>query len=431
MTSLTKEIPPRSDDIKVVTLGCRLNTYESEVMKGLAKDAGMSQVVIINTCAVTGNAERQSRQAVRRAKKENPNAAIFVTGCSVQLNPEVYEKMPGVTRILGNHDKLQAASFAKEQTEKVLVTDIAEVTETAHHLIQGFDHHARAFLQIQNGCNHRCTFCTIPHARGPNRSVPVAEIVRQIQTLVDQGCQEVVFTGVDITDYGGDLPGAPRLGSLVRRVLNNVPGLPRLRLSSLDPSEVDEELFELFAHPRLMPHLHVSLQAGDDMILKRMKRRHLRGDAISFCARAKEIRPDVVLGADLIAGFPTETDEMFQNTLACIEACDLTYLHIFPFSPRPGTPAARMPQLPSALIQERAKVMREVGEARLAAFLKTQEGRFCKVLVEEGARGHTEHYAPVFFTDPEEVAGLVGKIVDVQVVKSHAKALEVVKVARE
>ena len=423
---LTKPAP--AHDVQVVTLGCRLNTYESEVMKDLAQKENLGRVVIINTCAVTGMAERRSRRAVRKAARENPDAELIVTGCSAQLNPQVYQDMPGVTRVLGNHDKMQKSSFSPLLDQKVVVSDIGEIRESAGHLVHGFESHARAFIQIQNGCDHRCTFCTIPFARGPNRSVSVGEIVRQIQLLVDEGCQEVVFTGVDITGYGQDLPGTPTLGALVRRVLNSVPDLPRLRLSSLDPSEVDDELFEHFAHPRMMPHLHISLQAGDDMILKRMKRRHLRAHAIDFCQKVRTFRPDVVFGADLIAGFPTETQEMFENTLACVSACGLTYLHIFPFSARPDTPAARMPQLPSNLIQERAQILRTLGQDQLQAFLKTQEDKMLSVLVEEGGRGHTQHFAPVAFQDPSQVAQDLGRIVTVKVHEVHLKHLQVIKV---
>ena len=381
-------------------------------MRELAEGHSASDVVIINTCAVTGMAERHSRQAVRRAVKDNPHAKVIVTGCSAQLSPGVYEKIPGVARVLGNHDKMQAASFLPDTQDKVIVSDIAQVKESAHHLVHGFDAHARAFIQIQNGCNHRCTFCTIPLARGPNRSVGMGEIVRQIQLLVDQGVREVVLTGVDITDYGQDLPGSPRLSTLTGHILSKVPDLARLRLSSLDPSEVDEPLFEVMQNPRFMPHLHVSFQAGDNMILKRMKRRHLREDSFAFCARVREVRPDAVFGADLIAGFPTETEEMFANTLEAIDLCDLTYLHIFPFSARPGTPAARMPQVPSSLISQRAAILRDKGAERLSRFLKSRAGCIEDVLVEEGGRGHTAHFAPVKFTGD---APSVGEVVRAQV----------------
>ncbi|MCA0371168.1 MAG: tRNA (N(6)-L-threonylcarbamoyladenosine(37)-C(2))-methylthiotransferase MtaB [Proteobacteria bacterium] len=401
----------KSPRVDVVTLGCRLNTYESEAMRDLAASHADGDVVIINTCAVTGMAERHSRQAVRRAVKDNPNAKIIVTGCSAQLSPHVYEKMPGVTRVLGNHDKMQSASFLPQVQEKVIVSDIAEVRESAHHLVHGFDAHARAFIQIQNGCDHRCTFCTIPFARGPNRSVGMGEIVRQVQVLVDQGVKEVVLTGVDITDYGQDLPGTTRLATLVERLLVHVPDLPRLRLSSLDPSEVDEELFDLMQEARFMPHLHVSFQAGDNMILKRMKRRHLREDAFAFCERVRAKRPDAVFGADFIAGFPTESDQMFAKTLEAIDICDLTYLHVFPFSPRPGTPAARMPQLDGSLISARAAKLREVGAARVSRFLQTLEGTRQDVLVEEGGRGHTPHFAPVSFEEKGDALPALGEIV--------------------
>ncbi|MGN6670414.1 MAG: tRNA (N(6)-L-threonylcarbamoyladenosine(37)-C(2))-methylthiotransferase MtaB, partial [Candidatus Nucleicultricaceae bacterium] len=327
-----------ASDPEIITFGCRLNTYESEVMRNHAKSQGLEHAIIINTCAVTGEAERQARQAIRKAKRENPDAYLIVTGCSVQINPAQYASMSEVDRVLGNAEKMKAESFAPTLPDKIHVTDIMSIRETAAHMISGFENRARAFIEIQNGCNHRCTFCTIPFGRGNNRSVPIGEIVNQIKLLVDEGCQEIVFTGVDITDYGKDLPATPSLGSMTRRILNLVPDLKRLRLSSIDPSEVDEELFDLMVgEPRLMPHFHISAQAGDNMILKRMKRRHLREDMIQFCEKIRQKRSDVVFGADLIAGFPTETDEMFQNSLALVQECNITYLHVFPYSIRAGT----------------------------------------------------------------------------------------------
>lgn len=381
---------------EVVTFGCRLNSYESEVMRNHAKTQGLERAIIINTCAVTSEAERQGRQAIRKMKRENPDAFLIVTGCSVQINPNAYADMEEVDRVLGNADKMKVESFAPELPQKIHVTDIMTIRETAAHLISGFENRARAFIEIQNGCNHRCTFCTIPFGRGNNRSVPIGELVNQINLLVDQGCQEIVFTGVDITDYGGDLPATPTLGQMTKRVLNLIPSLKRLRLSSLDPSEVDDELLELITgEPRLMPHFHMSAQAGDNMILKRMKRRHSREHMIQFCETIRGRRPDVVFGADLIAGFPTETDDMFRNSLALIEECDLTYLHVFPYSVRSGTPAARMPQVEKGVIKERAKLLRAHGESQMRKFLESRIGKRETILVESEKRGRTDHFAPV------------------------------------
>lgn len=381
---------------KVLTFGCRLNTYESEVMKTHAINQGLENAIIVNTCAVTNEAERQSRQAIRRARRENPDAHIIVTGCSVQIKPDLYADMPEVDRVLGNHEKMLESSFTPHMPAKVLVQNIMEIEETAHHLISGFENQVRAFIQIQNGCNHRCTFCTIPFGRGNNRSVPMGEITNQVRLLVENGCKEVVFTGVDITDYGQDLPGSPTLGQMIKRVLAQVPQLQRLRLSSVDPAELDEDVFLLIENePRLMPHFHISLQAGDDLILKRMKRRHLRHHVIDFCNRVRRLRPDAVFGADIIAGFPTETEEHFQNTLNIVEECDLTYLHVFPYSARQGTPAARMPQVNGTIIKERAARLRDLGEKVLMKFLQAQIGKTLPIVVEQGNRGHSEHYAPV------------------------------------
>lgn len=407
---MTKEM---TQSPEVVTFGCRLNTYESQVMKDLATQAGLNNAIIINTCAVTSEAERQARQTIRKLRRENPEAEIIVTGCGVQINPEKYADMPEVSRVIGNDEKMQAASYAKDvDHERVLVNDIMSVKETAAHLISGFDGKARAFVQIQNGCDHRCTFCTIPYGRGNSRSVPVGEIVNQIKILIQNGYPEIALTGVDITAYGADLPGKPTLGQMVRRLLNLVPDLKRLRLSSLDPVEMDEDLWDLIAtEPRLLPHLHMSLQAGDDMILKRMKRRHLRDDAIGFCKKARELRPDCVFGVDLIAGFPTETEEMFENTLNIVEDCDLTFLHVFPYSPRPGTPAARMPQVASTTIKERAALLREKGQQAIEKHFSDMVGKTVNFLVENNDNGlltgKTDYFAPIQVQGTANVADVL------------------------
>ncbi len=407
---MTKEM---TQSPEVVTFGCRLNTYESQVMKDLATQAGLNNAIIINTCAVTSEAERQARQTIRKLRRENPEAEIIVTGCGVQINPEKYADMPEVSRVIGNDEKMQAASYAKDvDHERVLVNDIMSVRETAAHLISGFDGKARAFVQIQNGCDHRCTFCTIPYGRGNSRSVPVGEIVNQIKILIQNGYPEIALTGVDITAYGADLPGKPTLGQMVRRLLNLVPDLKRLRLSSLDPVEMDEDLWDLIAtEPRLLPHLHMSLQAGDDMILKRMKRRHLRDDAIGFCKKARELRPDCVFGVDLIAGFPTETEEMFENTLNIVEDCDLTFLHVFPYSPRPGTPAARMPQVASSTIKERAALLREKGQQAIEKHFTAMVGKTVNFLVENNDKGlitgKTDHFAQIQVQGTANVADVL------------------------
>jgi len=381
---------------KIVTFGCRLNTYESEVMRGHAKKAGLGEVIIFNTCAVTQEAERQARQAIRRTRRENPEAKIIVTGCSAQVNPQAYAQMSEVDQVIGNDLKLKEETWGLPSAEKVLVNDIMAVKETAGHLIEGVEGHARAFIQVQNGCDHRCTFCIIPYGRGNSRSVPMGEIADQMRKLVAAGYNEIVLSGVDITSYGADLPGRPALGQMIKRVLAAVPELPRLRLSSLDPVEMDEDLWRLIGEePRLMPHLHMSLQSGDDMILKRMKRRHLRADAIEMCRRARELRSDIVFGADIIAGFPTETDAKFGNTLKAVGECDLTFLHVFPYSPRPGTPAAKMPQVEKSVIRERAARLREAGAQQLQKFLESNVGKKRQVIVEQKGVGRTEHFAAV------------------------------------
>jgi len=386
------------------TLGCRLNLYETEAMKELAAAAGLENAVVVNTCAVTAEAVRKARQEIRRLARENPGAAIIVTGCAAQTEPETFAAMPEVARVIGNSAKMQPATWAKLQapdligiTEKVQVDDIMSVRETAGHLIDGFGRH-RAYVQVQNGCDHRCTFCIIPYGRGNSRSVPAGVVVEQIARLVAKGFHEVVLTGVDLTSWGADLPGAPALGDLVRRILRLVPDLPRLRISSIDSIEADPALMAAIAdEPRLMPHLHLSLQAGDDLILKRMKRRHLRGDAIAFCDEARRLRPDMVFGADIIAGFPTETDAMFANSLRLVQDCGLTFLHVFPYSARNGTPAARMPQLPGPVIRERAARLRAAGAARLEQHLALQVGRVHRVLTEGPRMGRSEQFTEVSF----------------------------------
>jgi threonylcarbamoyladenosine tRNA methylthiotransferase MtaB len=381
--------------IEVLTFGCRLNTYESEAMRDLATKAGHGPTIVVNTCAVTAEAERQARQAIRKATRDNPAARIVVTGCAAQIAPERWAGLPGVARVIGNADKLKPETWALD-APPAPVTDIMAATETAAHLVTEFAGRARAFVQVQQGCDHRCTFCVIPFGRGPSRSVPIGAIVEQVRTLVAHGYREVVLTGVDITSYGPDLPGAPSLGQMARRLLALVPDLPRLRLSSLDPVEVDDDLWRLIeGEPRLLPHLHLSLQHGADLILKRMKRRHLREDALAFARRARALRPDMAFGADLIAGFPTETEAQFQETLDLVEDMELSFLHVFPYSERPGTPAARMPQLPVPLRKERAARLREAGQAAAARFYAGRLGQEEQVLFERDDRGHTAHFAPL------------------------------------
>ncbi len=396
------------------TLGCRLNAYETEAMKALADQAGVGPMVVVNTCAVTAEAVRKARREIRRLHRDNPGAAIVVTGCAAQTEPETFAAMPEVTRVIGNHAKMQPRTWAAMApdligaTERVQVDDIMSVTETAGHLIDGFGTRARAYVQVQNGCDHRCTFCIIPYGRGNSRSVPAGVVVDQIRRLVDRGYNEVVLTGVDLTSWGGDLPAAPRLGDLVRRILRLVPDLPRLRISSIDSIEADPALMEAIAtETRLMPHLHLSLQAGDDLILKRMKRRHLRDDAIAFCEEARRLRPDMVFGADIIAGFPTESEAMFANSLKLVADCGLTWLHVFPFSPRAGTPAARMPQLPGPVVRERAARLRAAGQAAAAAHLGAQVGRRHRVLMESARMARTEQFAEVGFAADQPVGAVV------------------------
>ncbi len=388
------------------TLGCRLNAYETEAMKELSAAAGVENAVIVNTCAVTAEAVRKAKQEIRRLSRENPGATIIVTGCAAQTEPETFAAMPEVARVIGNHEKMQADTWAGlasrvpdliGATEKVQVDDIMSVRETAGHLIDGFGRH-RAYVQVQNGCDHRCTFCIIPFGRGNSRSVPAGVVVEQIKRLVGNGFNEVVLTGVDLTSWGADLPAQPRLGDLVLRILKLVPDLPRLRISSIDSIEADEALMQAIAtEPRLMPHLHLSLQAGDDLILKRMKRRHLRDDAIRFCQEARRLRPDMVFGADIIAGFPTETEEMFVQSVKLVEDCGLTFLHVFPFSPRKGTPAARMPQVKGPVIKDRAARLRAVGDVALNRHLMAQTGQTHRILLEGPRLGRTEQFTEVSF----------------------------------
>jgi threonylcarbamoyladenosine tRNA methylthiotransferase MtaB len=380
------------------TFGCRLNTYESEVMRGHAEKAGLANAIVFNTCAVTAEATRQARQAIRRARKEIPDAEIVVTGCAAQTDPEMFASMPEVTRVLGNEEKLKPESWAGSPVARVQVSDIMQAKRAQPNMIEALADRTRAFVQVQNGCDHRCTFCIIPFGRGNSRSIPVDDSVEQVRRLVANGYSEIVLSGVDITSWGADLEGAPKLGRLVTRILRHVPDLKRLRLSSIDSIEADQELMDAMAgEERLMPHVHLSLQSGDNMILKRMKRHHAREDSIAFCAELRSRRPDVVFGADIIAGFPTETEEMFENSLRIVEDCGLTYLHVFPFSPRPGTPAAKMPQLDREVVKSRAARLREVGNARLEAFLSREVGTMRQVLIETKLSGRTEHFAQVKF----------------------------------
>lgn len=395
------------------TMGCRLNAYETEAMKALAAQAGVSGAIVVNTCAVTAEAVRKAKSTIRRHRRESPDARIIVTGCAAQTDPDAFAAMDEVDVVLGNSEKMQPDAWARlapdftGDTEKVQVDDIMSVTETAGHLIDGFGTRSRAYVQIQNGCDHRCTFCIIPYGRGNSRSVPAGVVVDQIKRLVDKGYNEVVLTGVDLTSWGADLPAAPKLGDLVRRILVLVPDLPRLRISSIDSIEVDEALMDCIANePRLMPHLHLSLQAGDDMILKRMKRRHLRDDAIRFCQEARALRPDMTFGADIIAGFPTETEAMFENSLKLVADCDLTWLHVFPYSPRPGTPAARMPQVHGPAIKDRAARLRSAGDKQVQRHLQQQVGKTHHVLMENPRMGRTEQFTEVRF-DADQAEGRI------------------------
>ena len=405
----------------LTTLGCRLNAYESEVMKQHADSIGMRNVVVVNTCAVTGEAVRKSRKAVRRSHRENPDSTLIVTGCAAQIDPEGFADIDGVDLVVGNSRKLNLETWqninADIQVEtfespSILVDDILTLTDLCGPLTGGFGSRSHAYVQIQNGCDHRCTFCIIPYGRGNSRSVPAGHIVDQIKFLVQKGYKEVVLTGVDLTSWGGDLPSQPKLGNLVLRILKLVPDLPRLRLSSIDPAEVDLELLEAFtSEPRLMPHIHLSIQAGDTLILKRMKRRHTRDDVLNICEALHSARKHIVLGADLIAGFPTETKAMFENTLKLIEECGLTWLHVFPFSPRPGTPAAKMPRVSHTEIQDRARRLRASGDMQKGKFFKNNIGTVHSVLVEAPDIGRAENYAEIRLTDTQNV----GSILDVQI----------------
>lgn len=390
--------------VEVLTFGCRLNAYESEVMRGHA--AALTDTIIVNTCAVTGEAERQARQAIRKLARERPGARIVVTGCAAQIDPAKWSALPNVDRVLGNEDKLKPESWLVGAPSAV--SDIMAARETAPHLVTEFAGRARAFVQVQQGCDHRCTFCIIPFGRGPNRSVPVGAIVAQVRALVASGYREVVLTGVDIASYGADLPGRPTLGQMTRRMLALVPELPRLRLSSIDPAAIDDDIWRLLeTEPRLMPHLHLSLQAGSDLILKRMKRRHLTADARAVIERARALRPGIAIGADLIAGFPTETDALFAETLAFVTDTDLPFLHVFPYSERPGTPAARMPAIPKPDRKARAALLRDAGQRSAERFYAAQFGRVVSLLTETGDTGHSEHFAPVRLSAPVAAGRLI------------------------
>src|ERR1700738_5327533 len=396
--------------IEIVTFGCRLNAFESEVILREAASAGLTETIVINSCAVTGEAVAQARQSIRRLRRERPSSRIVVTGGAAQIEPQMFAGMADVDRVVGNDEKMRgeawrtarmafdgATDFGIAQSEKIAVADIMAVKKMAPHLLEGFRSGLpRVFVQVQNGCDHRCTFCIIPYGRGNSRSVPMGAVVEQVRALVERGHAEIVLTGVDLTSYGADLPGAPKLGQLTKQILRHVPELRRLRISSIDQVEVDRDLLDAIANDeRLMPHLHLSLQSGDDLILKRMKRRHSRKDAVEFCAQVRRLRPDIALGADIIAGFPTETEEMFARSQALVEECDLTFLHVFPYSPRPGTPAARMPQVNGNAIKQRAKRLRAAGEAALQRRLQSEIGATRAVLIESPTQGRTEHFIPV------------------------------------
>ena len=413
--------------VEVVTFGCRLNAYESEAMRNQASAAGLTNAVLVNTCAVTNEAVRQARQTIRKLRRDRPDATIIVTGCAAQTEPETFAEMSEVSQVIGNAEKLQTSSYAAMSTdfgigaaERVRVNDIFELKETGAHLIDGFGGRARAFVQIQNGCDHRCTFCIIPFGRGNARSVPIGDVISQIRRLVEAGTAEIVLTGVDITSFGLDLPGSPKLGDLVARILKLVPELKRLRISSLDAVEADQNLLRCLAEEeRLMPHFHVSLQSGDDLILKRMKRRHSRADAIRFCDHARRLRPDIVFGADLIAGFPTETEAMFANSMNLVDECGLAYLHVFPFSPRKGTSAARMPQVPQSITKARAGSLRAKAASVLETHLARHIGRDADVLVENTGFGRLPDFSPVRFKGP----GAAGDIIPMAIIDATARDL--------
>jgi threonylcarbamoyladenosine tRNA methylthiotransferase MtaB len=404
--------------VEVLTFGCRLNAFESEVIAREAEHAGLTQTIVINSCAVTNEAVAQARQSIRRLKRERPQVRIVVTGCAAQTQAKMFADMDEVDRVIGNDDKMRSDAwraarnaFDIDSDEKIAVSDIMAVKEMAPHLVDGFQGGLpRVFVQVQNGCDHRCTFCIIPFGRGNSRSVPMGAVVDQVRRLVERGHAEIVLTGVDLTSYGADLPGAPKLGQLTRQILRHVPELRRLRISSIDSIEADRDLLDAIADDdRLMPHLHLSLQSGDDLILKRMKRRHSRKDAIEFCAELRRLRPDIAFGADIIAGFPTETDAMFERSMALVDECGLTFLHVFPYSPRPGTPAARMPQVAGPAIKDRARRLRAAGETALQKRLASEVGAVREVLIESGTQGRTEHYLPVAISD--ETPGAVRRLV--------------------
>ncbi len=403
-----------SSSPQLITLGCRLNTYESEVMRAHAREAGLNAAVIVNTCAVTAEAVRSARQAIRRAAKDNPDAPIIVTGCAAQIDPEMFGAMPEVTRVIGNHDKMNAETWSPVEllggAEKVRVNDIMSVTETAAHLIDGMEGRARAYVQVQNGCDHRCTFCIIPYGRGNSRSVPAGDVVAQVRRLVETDHYEVVLTGVDLTSWGADLPSEPRLGNLVQRILKLVPELKQLRISSIDAIEIDDALFDALGDPRIAPFMHLSLQHGDNLILKRMKRRHAREDAIALVERLRTVRPDMAFGADLIAGFPTETETQFENSAKLIEECGLAFVHVFPYSPRPGTPAARMPQLQKSVIKARAAQLREIASKALLRHLDRHVGAKCDALVERGTLARLADFTPVRVEGNHAEAGRVSRV---------------------
>ncbi|WP_426612648.1 tRNA (N(6)-L-threonylcarbamoyladenosine(37)-C(2))-methylthiotransferase MtaB [Bradyrhizobium sp. McL0616] len=413
--------------VDIVTFGCRLNAFEAEVIRREAEGAGLEDTIVINSCAVTNEAVAQARQSIRKLKRERPGARIVVTGCAAQTQSGMFAEMAEVDRVVGNDDKMQASAWRAARdafdvgaSEKIAVSDIMAVKEMAPHLIEGFAAGLpRVFVQVQNGCDHRCTFCIIPYGRGNSRSVPMGAVVEEVRTLVERGHAEIVLTGVDLTSYGADLPSTPKLGMLTKQILRHVPELKRLRISSIDSIEADADLLDAIADDaRLMPHLHLSLQSGDDMILKRMKRRHSRNDAIAFCDQVRRLRPDIAFGADIIAGFPTETDEMFSRSLDLVEECGLTFLHVFPYSPRPGTPAARMPQVAGLEIKERAKRLRAAGEAALRQRLQAEIGATRDVLIESETQGRTEHYLPV------AIAGeRVGSVVPLRMAGSDGERL--------
>ena len=420
------EPPTEAGANEILTFGCRLNSWESEVMRGHATAAGLEGAIIVNTCAVTNEAVRTARQAIRKARRANPEAPIIVTGCAAQVDPDEFANMPEVTRVIGNADKMKAETFQPHillgGTEKKSVSDIMKVKDVAGHLVDGLDGRARAYVQIQTGCDHRCTFCIIPYGRGDSRSVPAGDVVEQVKTLVGTGHQEIVLTGVDLTSWGGDLPGNPMLGRLVQAILKNVPDLPQLRLSSIDAIEIDDQLFEaVTSEGRIAPHLHLSLQAGADMILKRMKRRHLRADAIQLCQRLKAARPDMAFGADIIAGFPTETDDMFEDSLRLVDECGLAYLHVFPYSPRPGTPAARMPQLDRAVIKSRAARLREKADDALRAHLNGMVGSIQNGLVEKSGFARAPNFAGINLAD---ATPRNGAILPIRITGHNGKVLE-------